>query len=140
VAGLALCEGKENSCWVAQGRGQAGRWRHRCNVVVETVEVLRDVGQGAACTGRHVLTVGEWGPGGSPSKRCGGQTGVRLHGSAPVGWRSGAGPGPNGVLLRTSSAVVEHLEEHPSCAGQGLVASVEGLPSGSAGLGCSSLR
>lgn len=136
MAGLALCGGKENSCWVAQGRGQAGRWRHRCNVEVETVEVLRDVGQGAVCTGRHVLTAGEWGLGGSPSRRCGGQTGVRLHGSVPVGWRSGAGPARNGELLRTSSGAVEHLEEHPSCAGQGLVGSVEEHPSGLAGLGC----
>ena len=85
MAGLALYGGKENSCWVAQGRGQAGRWRHRCNVVVETVEVLRDAGQGAVCTGRHVLTAGESGLGGIPSRRCGVQTEVQLHGSAPVG-------------------------------------------------------
>lgn len=140
MAGLALCGGKENSCWVAQGLGQAGRWHRRCNVVAETVVVLRDEGRGAVCTGRHVLTAGELGREVSPSKRCGEQTGVQPHGSAPVGWRSGAGPEPNGELLRTSSAVVEHLEERPSCAGQGLVASVEGRPSGWAGLGCSSLH
>ena len=85
MAGLALCGGKENSWWVAQGRVQAGRWRHRCNVVVETVEVQRDAGQDAVCTGRHVLTAGESGLGGSPSRRCGVQTEVQPHGSAPVG-------------------------------------------------------
>ena len=85
MAGLALYGGKENSCWVAQGRGQAGRWRHRCNVVVETVEVLRDAGQDAVCTGRHVLTAGVLGLEGSPSMRCGGQTGVQPHGNGPVG-------------------------------------------------------
>ena len=85
MAGLALCGGKENSCWVAQWRGQAGRWRHRCNVVGVTVEVLRDAGQGAVCTGRHVLTAGELGLGGSPSRRCGGRTEVQPHGSAPEG-------------------------------------------------------
>jgi len=141
VAGLALCGDKENSCWVAQGQqGRAERWRHRCNVVAETGEVLRGAGRDAGCTARRVLTVGESGLEGNPSRLCGARTEAQLHGSAPVGWRSGAGPGPNEVLPRTSSGVVGHLGERPSCGGQGLVESVEGRPSDLVGQGCSSLH
>ena len=54
VVGPDLCEGKANSCWAAHGQGQAGRWRHLCNVEVGTVKMLRDTGQGTVCTSQEL--------------------------------------------------------------------------------------